>query len=169
MTDYTTLETRAGLVLNIRRAAESDEPALAAFFERVSEDDRRFRFLSAADHIGHDQIDPLVHTDHFRSESFVAFEHRTGDLVASGLVACDNALDTCEVAISVRGDYRGKGIGWAMLDLLAGEARRRGVRRVIAIEDRDNRAAIELERESGFSPEPLDGDPALVVLSKTLR
>ena len=44
-----------------------------------------------------------------------------------------------------------------------------GVRRVIAIESRDNHAAIELEREKGFVPEPFDGDPTLVILAKTLR
>ena len=49
------------------------------------------------------------------------------------------------------------------------EAQRRGVRRVIAIEARDNHAAIDLEREKGFAPEPFEGDPSLVILSKTFR
>jgi acetyltransferase len=53
--------------------------------------------------------------------------------------------------------------------LLSREAEARGVRRVIAIEDRANHAAIELEREKGFTPEPLDDDPSLIVLSKTFR
>ena len=74
-----------------------------------------------------------------------------------------------EIAVSIRSDYKGKGVGWALLDFLAEEARTRGVRRVIAIESRDNHAAIELEREKGFTPEPFDDDPTLVVLSKTLR
>ena len=53
-----------------------------------------------------------------------------------------------------------------MLDLLAGEAQRRGVCEVIAIEDRDNHAAIELEREKGFEPRAFEGDPHLVILAK---
>jgi acetyltransferase len=40
---------------------------------------------------------------------------------------------------------------------------------VIAIESRDNHAAIELEREKGFVPEPFEGEPSLVILAKTLR
>jgi hypothetical protein len=45
----------------------------------------------------------------------------------------------------------------------------RGCRRAIAIESRDNHAAIELEREKGFVPEPCDGDPSLVVLTRKFR
>jgi acetyltransferase len=83
--------------------------------------------------------------------------------------AGDGKLDTAEVAVSIRHDHRGLGIGWALLDLLAHEAERRGVRQVISIESRENHAAIELEREKGFRPEPFAGDPALVVLSKVFR
>ena len=90
-------------------------------------------------------------------------------LVASALLACDGPLDTAEIAVSIRQDYRGKGAGWALLDFLGHQAQRRGVRRVIAIEARENHAAIELEREKGFTPEPFEGEPTLVILSKTFR
>ena len=163
------LETRSGIQLDVRPATESDEPALAAFFDRVSDEDRRFRFLTAGKHVSHSQLDPLVHADHFRSESYLAFNRADGSLLASALLACDGPLDTAEVAVSIRSDCRHKGIGWALLDLLAREAQARGVRRVIAIEDRENHAAIELERQKGFVPEPSEGDPRLVVLARTFR
>lgn len=163
------LTTREGVVLDVRPATEADEAALTTFFDSVSEQDRRFRFFAAGEHVSHDQLDPLLHADHFRSESYIAFDHVTGELVASGLLACDGKMDTGEVAVSVRADYRGRGVGWALLDLLAREAERRGVRRVISIESRDNHAAIEVERDKGFTPEAFEGDPTLVVLSKTFR
>lgn len=163
------LATRSGLAIDVRPATEADEPALAAFFDRVSDDDRRFRFFTAGEHVSHEQLAPLIHADHFRSESFLGFDAATGELVASALLACDGKLDTGEVAISIRQDYKGRGVGWALLDFLGEEAQRRGLRRVIAIEARDNHAAIELEREKGFVPEAFDSDPTLVVLSKTFR
>lgn len=165
----TELATRTGVALSVRPATEADEPALAAFFDAVSDEDRRFRFFAAAAHVSHEQLEPLIHADHFRSESYLAFDKATGELVASGLLACDNALDTAEIAVSVRGDRKGQGIGWAMLDYLASEANHRGARRAIAIESRNNHAAIEVERDKGFVPEPFDGDPTLVVLAKTFR
>lgn len=165
----TRLATRSGIALDVRPAHEADAAALTEFFDRVSDEDRRFRFFSASEHVNHDQLEPLIHADHFRSESFVATDAATGQIVGSALLACDNALDTGEVAVSVCQNYRGKGVGWALLDFIGSEAARRGVRRVIAIESRDNHAAIELEREKGFTPEPFDGDPTLVILSKTFR
>lgn len=165
----TRLPTRSGLELAVRAATEADEQALSDFFDRVSDEDRRFRFLTAAKHLSHAQLDPLIHADHFRSESFLAFDVDNDELVASALLACDNKLDTAEIAISVRKDYRGRGAGWALLDMLAQEAQRRGVRCVCSIESRDNHAAIELEREKGFVPGPVEGEPALVMLTKTFR
>ncbi|MFA5967786.1 MAG: GNAT family N-acetyltransferase [Sphingomonas sp.] len=165
----TQFATRSGVLLDVRPACEADEAMLAEFFDDVSEEDRRFRFLSAAPHISQDQLAALTHADHVYKESYLAFDHATNDLVASGLIACDEALDTAEVAVSIRRDYRGKGVGWAMLGMLADEARARGVRRVISIESRENHAAIDLERERGFAAEACDGDPTLVVLSKAFR
>lgn len=161
--------TREGIALDIRLADESDEAALTELFTQVSDEDRCFRFLTAAPCVTVAQIDPLIHTDHFHTESFLAFDQATGHPVASALLACDRAMDTAEIAVSVRQDYRGKGVGWVLLDLLSDEAHMRGVSRVISIENRANRATIELEREKGFTASAIDGDPALVMLSKSFR
>lgn len=165
----TRLGTRSGIELDIRPAQEGDEAALAAFFDRVTDEDRRFRFFSASEHVSHDQLEPLIHADRYRAESWLAFDVAGEGIVGSALLACDDALDTAEVAVSVRGDYKGKGVGWALLDFLGEQARARGVRRVIAIEARENHAAIELEREKGFTPEAFEDDPSLVTLSKSFR
>jgi len=161
--------TRSGVELLVRPTTQFDEKELTRFFDKVTDEDRRFRFLAASDHVRHDQLRPLVEVDHLHTESFLAFETSDGTLVATGQLACDAALDTAEVAVSVRADYRGRGVGWTILDLLAREAEKRGVRRVISIESRDNHAAIELECEKGFTAEPFGGDPTLVLLSKTFR
>ena len=163
------LPTRSGAVLAVRPVTGADEPLLEEFFDRVSEQDRRFRFLTAYRHVGHEQLVRLVEVDHFRVESWIAFDEGTGQVVGTAMLACDNPLDTGEIAISVCSKWRGKGVGWALLDLLAAEAQRRGLRRVIAIEDRENHAAIELEREKGFTPHPVEGDPTLIMLEKLLR
>ena len=163
------LPTRSGAVLAVRPVTGADEPLLEEFFDRVSEQDRRFRFLTAYRHVGHEQLVRLVEVDHFRSESWIAFDEASGQVVGTAMLACDNPLDTGEIAVSVCSKWRGKGVGWALLDLLAAEAQRRGLRRVIAIEDRENHAAIELEREKGFTPHAVEGDPTLIMLEKLLR
>ncbi|EGD59145.1 GCN5-related N-acetyltransferase [Novosphingobium nitrogenifigens DSM 19370] len=166
LAQVTEMKTRDDVVLSVRPAYAEDTAALEAFFDAVSDDDRRFRFLTAVRHVGTDQITPLTHVDHWRTESFVAFDQATGELVASAMLACDARMDTGEIAVSIRRDYRGRGLGWTLLDLLASEAKRRGLKRVISIEDRDNHAAIELEREKGFDAHGVDGDPHLIMLEK---
>ncbi len=165
-TNVTRLITRSGVALDIRATTEADEAKLAAFFDRVSDEDRRFRFFTAGAHVSHEQLDPFIHADHIRSESYLAFDAATGELVASGLLACDARLDTAETAVSVRSDYRAKGLGWAMLEFLSDAAQKMGAKQIIAIESRDNHAAIELERESGFVPRAMEGDPTTIILTK---
>ena len=165
----TELKTRSGATLAVRPVTLADEPLLEEFFDRVNDEDRRFRFLSAHKHLDHKVLAPLIEVDHFRTESFIAFDEASGVVVGHAMLACDNPLDTGEIAISVCGNWRGKGVGWALLDVLAEAARHRGLRRVISIEDRENHAAIELEREKGFVPHGVDGDPHLVMLEKVLR
>lgn len=162
----TEMVTRDGLVLAVRAAFAEDEALLEAFFDKVSAQDRRFRFLAASNHVGHEQLVPLTRVDHWRTESFLAFDKASGDLIASAMLACDARMDTGEIAVSVRSDFRGRGVAWSLLDLLAEAARTRGLARVISIEDRDNHAAIELEREKGFTAHGIDGDPHLVMLEK---
>jgi hypothetical protein len=96
----TSFATRSGIALDCPPGHEADEAALTAFFDKVSDADRRFRFFSAAEHVSHDQLVPLISADHFKSESFLAFD---GDqLVASALLASDAKLDTAEIAVSIR-------------------------------------------------------------------
>lgn len=158
----TTLRTRSGIILEVRPAEPSDEPALERMFEAVSPEDRRFRFLSAPDHVGKTQLEPLTHVDHSRTENFLAFEG--GTLVATAMLACNAEMDRGEVAISIREDRKGHGIGWTLLEHVAREAKRRGVKVLQSIESRNNHQAIELEREMGFTAHTLEEDPTLVLL-----
>lgn len=161
--DVVGLETRSGFRLEVRPATPADAPALAQMFDAVSPEDRRFRFLSASERISAEQVALLANADNALSESFLAFaEH--GALVATGMLAWDAEMDTAEVAISICADHKGLGIGWTLLAFLAGQAMRRGVKRLISIESRDNHSAITLEREMGFTARAVEGDPAAILL-----
>jgi acetyltransferase len=160
------LETRYGFRFDIRLATHQDEPALADFFADVTDEDRRFRFLSAVRQVSPSQLHAMTDFDHHRHESFLAFAPESGAIIAAATLAVDPEGKTGEVAISILPDHKGKGIGWTLLDHVAQEARAWGVTRLQSIESRDNRAAISLEREMGFSARAIEGDPALVLLER---
>lgn len=162
----TQMTTRSGLELDVRPVRKDDTSLLREFFAGVAPDDLRFRFLSGVNRVSDDQIAQMVDVDHKDTEDFLAFTD--GALVATGLVASDKARDRAEVAIVVRADYKNRGVGWTLLDHIADYARAIGIKTLESVEDRHNQAAIDVERDSGFSVKPYGDDPTLVVVSKQL-
>lgn len=163
----TQLTTRTGLVLNVRPVRVGDEPALAQFFEQVTAEDRRFRFLSVV-RVGQEHIAAMTAIDHEQTESFVAFDPYGEIILGMAMLACDPTLETGEVAISVRGDHKNRGIGWELLRHVEAYAKAKGVKSLMSIENRANKAAIQVEQERGFDASSYDGDMTLVVLQKGL-
>ena len=169
MTGRKILETRGGVHLGVRAASTEDEALLDEFFQHVSPEDLRFRFLSAMPRVPHEHIVAMTHVDHRQTENFLAFDERTGGLVATAMLACDAALERCEVAIVERAAFKGRGVGWELLRYVTEVARDRGIGVIESIEDCGNHAAIELQREMGFSVEACPGDATLVLVRKILQ
>lgn len=161
------LTTHTGLGLLVRPARPEDEAALAAFFEGVTAEDRRFRFLSAV-RIGPRQLAAMTEVDHRQTESFVAFDEAGLRILGTAMLACDPEMDVGEVAISVSGDHKNRGIGWELLRHVERFATASGVRRLISLENRANKSAIQIEREFGFDAQAYEGDMTLVLLQKSL-
>jgi GNAT superfamily N-acetyltransferase len=162
------LETRGGLRVHVRPASPDDEPALVELFTHVTPEDIRFRFLTSAPKPGHALIAALVGVDHTQTENLLAFDAADGLLVATAMIAADPTLESAEVAIAIRSDYKRKGLGWTLLDHAAAYAKARGIKVIHAIESRDNREAIGVERDMGFEASPYQGDATLVQLTKHL-
>ncbi|MCF8710054.1 GNAT family N-acetyltransferase [Rhizorhapis sp. SPR117] len=162
------LVTRSGLKLLVRPAGAEDGPILQELFHHVSQDDLRFRFLSGLNEIGPEQLRALIPLNDGNMASFFIAFAENGTPVASGLLAWDVAVDRGEVAISVHAEYRNHGIGWTLLSFIADEAESRGLKSIESIESRANVAAIELERDMGFSVAEYPGDPTLTLVGKPL-
>jgi GNAT superfamily N-acetyltransferase len=162
------LTTHSGFRFQVRSADERDEAALAEFFTHVTQDDLRFRFLSAIQKVGHAQLALLTHVDHRRVENFLAFDKVTGCLVASAMLAIEDDLEHAEVAIVIRSDFKNRGIGWTLLEHAGEQATAMGVKTLQAIESHDNRSAISVERDMGFTSRPFPGDATLTILEKSL-
>ena len=166
--DRERLVTRTGLRLEVRAARGEDERALAAFFAKVTPEDMRFRFLSTLGAPGHDQLLALIEKPASDGESLIAWGE-DGAVAATAVLAGDAAGERAEAAILLRGDLKGRGIGWTLLERLVAEARARGYAVVESLEDRANHAALQVENDMGFDVAPVEDDPTLVWVSKRLR
>jgi acetyltransferase len=165
-----TLATRGGLDLHIRPASPEDEATVRSFFAELGSDDLRFRFLSPMPRLCESLYDTLLRVDHVRTEDFLVFVREDGEerMVASAMLSCDPETKTAEVAISVHPAYRGKGVGWSLLDFIARDAEQRGMQELQSIECPDNRGALEVEKDLGFEISFYPGDPRLNLVSKRL-
>jgi acetyltransferase len=162
------LTARSGYRFHVRPASPSDEAALAEFFTHVDDTDLRFRFLTAVQKVGQDQLKTLVTVDHTRTENFLAFEPGTDSIIATAMMAADEAMTNAEVAIAIRSDFKRRGISWTLLDHVGRFAASRGIRTLESVESCDNHKAIELEREMGWTSSFTAGGLGLVTLRKTI-
>ena len=163
------LTTRTGFCFNVRSACPSDELALGAFFTHVSREDLRFRFLTGLKEVGHDRLVAMTAIDHTQTENFLAFVDGEAEMIATAMLACDDAMTTGEIAIAIRQDYKRKGVSWALLAHVAAYAEAKGLTTIQSIESRDNHAAIDMEREMGFVAVAYPDDPTLVLVQRKLN
>jgi GNAT superfamily N-acetyltransferase len=161
------LQTRSGLEIFVRPVRADDAEALKQFFAGVSPEDLRFRFLTGLLHVSDEQIGAMVDVDHKQTEDLLAFL-ADGTLVASAMLAVEPSGQRGEVAIAVRADHKNKGIGWCLLHSTADLARSLGVKILEAVESREHHAAIEVERDSGFTVHPYPDESTLVIVRKQL-
>ena len=164
------LTTRTGLPLYIRPVNPEDEKLVERFFAGLSHDDLRFRFLTPLAKPCGSLLEALVAVDHVRTEDFLVFTEADGEkpLIASAMLAADPSMERAEVAIAVRPEYKGRGVGWTLLDFIARDAKARGIRILESVECRDNRAAIALETEMGFTATSYPGDASLTLVTRRL-
>ena len=162
------ITSRDGIELNVRSACPDDEQILIDFFRQVSPQDLRFRFLSAMKSVGSDLAHDMVTIDHTQTENLLAFDAAGDQLVATAMIATPAGEDDAEVAVSVRSDLKGRGIGWEMLKCACDYARLRGFKKVHSVELSDNRGVIQLEKEMGFKARPYTDDMSLTLLTKDL-
>jgi len=169
MADETdTLVTRTGFRFFLRPVGPHDSETLATLVGTVSDADLRFRFLSNERAVNEERFARFMSDPEARVVSFLAFDEKR-EPIASATLKGDQAGGRCEVAIMIRAASKRRGIGWTLLDYLVGYAGNAGYSTVASVEDRDNHASIALQRQMGFTSEPVADEPMLVRVHRRLH
>jgi N-acetylglutamate synthase-like GNAT family acetyltransferase len=167
MTTNSAIITRTGFHFEVRLARPEDEPTLAEFFTHVTPDDLRFRFLGGMKEVSHERLVAMTRSDDAHIHNFLAFSV-DGMLIAVAMLASDPADRNGEVAICIRADRKHLGVGWELLAYIANYAEELGLKSIESIESRENRAAIEVERDMGFTVTTDPDDATLVLVRREL-
>ncbi len=156
------IELRDGSAIVVRPIRASDKAAIAAAFDRLSDESRYRRFLSPMPHLSRRQLEYFTELDHHDHEALIAFDERTRDGVAvARFVRSKVDPEAAEAAVTVADDWQGRGVGTKLLQLLADRARAEGVRRFTATLLAQNRSMLELLEQIG--PAHASGPEAGVV------
>jgi nucleotide-binding universal stress UspA family protein len=145
-----TVTLRDGVRVRLRPIAPEDRALLAASFERLSEQSRYRRFMTAKSKLSSAELDYLLDVDHSDHEAIVAIEPETGAMLGiARYVRAKEDSELAEVAVTVADDWQRRGVGRALLDRLTYRARREGIRRFNALVLSENRPALGLLEDVG--------------------
>ncbi|MDQ2621712.1 MAG: GNAT family N-acetyltransferase [Actinomycetota bacterium] len=133
-----------GIEVLVRPIRPEDKPLLSRGFDRLSPEARFQRFFTPLTELAPSDLRYLTEVDHHDHEALVAIDPEEGELVAVARYIRTERREESEVAIVVADEWRGQGLGTAILKRLAAHARRAGIRHFIAITLSGNSPANEL-------------------------
>lgn len=128
-----------GIVIRPLRAG--DTATVTAVFQRLGLESRRRRFGGAKTHLSRRELELLARVD---AEHHVLVAYADGDPEPAGLARLVRAGSAAEVAFEVVDDQDGRGIGTALAEALAADARAAGIDELHATVAGDNAVAMSL-------------------------
>ncbi len=165
------IELRSGQRLPIRPMRPEDEPRLQEAFLQLTAEDVRLRFFSPLRVLHHDFAAQLVQIDYDRAMAFVVLEEPGDDgssIVGVGRMSADPDRDGAEYAVTVRSDWQGRGLGYALMRKMIDYARAKGIRELFGYVLRENETMLAMSRKLGFTVKGSDEGPGVMRVSLAL-
>jgi len=134
----------------VRPIRPEDEPLIHDFLRHVTAEDLRLRFFAPIKQFTHEFIARLTQLDYARAMALVAFDEATGELVGVVRIHSDSIYETGEYAILLRSDLKGRGLGWALMQLIIEYAKSEGLKVISGDVLQDNRVMLQMCRDLGF-------------------
>jgi protein lysine acetyltransferase len=136
----------------IRPIEPGDKDALASFFERLSDESRRRRFLGPKPRLTARDLAFLTEVDQCRHVALV-MEDPAGGIIAVGRYAAwMNEPERADMAVAVVDEWHGRGLGTVLGDRLVAQARAAGVDTLTGSTFAFNTPAKALLKRLGFLP-----------------
>jgi ribosomal protein S18 acetylase RimI-like enzyme len=147
------LELTEGTKVHVRQIAPEDEPLLHEAVAAMSERTVYFRFFSPLKRLPDALAHRLAVVDYKDRFALVATSHRpSGEERIVGVARYDRAVNTdvAEVAVAVIDEYQHRGLGGALLVILARVARQHGIKTFSLIVLPENQQMLGLLRKLGW-------------------
>jgi GNAT superfamily N-acetyltransferase len=158
------VELRDGTRATVRPIAPGDREAIRSAFERLSEESRYRRFLSATASLSEGDLSYLTEVDHRDHEALVAFDPATREGIGVARFVRDpDDPAIAEAAVVVDDRWQGRGLGTVLCQLLAERARAEGIERFLATLLASNRPMMHLLESLGAARVVAEGGSTITV------
>jgi acetyltransferase len=147
--------------IELRPIRPEDENLYRDFFAKVTLDDQRLRFFTAAPNLSHRFLAQLTQIDYAREMAFVAIAKQSGALLGVVRMIADPDYTRAEYAVLVRSDLKGCGLGWRLMQHLIAYAKAEKLEQLSGAVLADNTSMLQMCRELGFAVEADPGDPGV--------
>ena len=154
---------RDGTAVLIRPIRPEDEALYAPFFAEVTDQDLRLRFFAPIKEFSHAFVARLTQLDYARAMAFIAID-ASGAMLGVVRLHANANYDAAEYAVLVRSDFKGRGLGWLLMQTMIDYASAEGLQTVEGQVLQDNTTMIAMCRELGFAVAPDPQDPDLYVV-----
>src|SRR6476646_809623 len=161
------IEVKNGWRVFVRPIRPEDEPLIHEFLHHVTNQDLRLRFFAPMKEFSHAFIARLTQLDYARAMAFVALDEITKELVGVVHIHSDSIYESGEYAILLRSDLKGRGLGWAMMQLIIEYAKSEGLKVISGEVLQENTVRLEMCRDLGFEvkTDPVEHDVCNVKLA----
>jgi len=151
--------TKSGIEIVLRPVRISDEPVMKEFFYSLSDRSIYRRFISSRKDMPHERLQEFVVIDYTAEIVILAVlpDDERETVVGVGQYGVDRETHTAEVALVVRDDHQGRGVGTELLSYLTLLARRAGLLGFTAEVLVENQAMMHLFEAAGFRIEKRRG------------
>ncbi|WMT73408.1 bifunctional acetate--CoA ligase family protein/GNAT family N-acetyltransferase [Bradyrhizobium sp. Ash2021] len=144
------IQVKDGWRVFVRPIRPEDEPLIHELLRHVTPNDLRLRFFAPMKQFTHEFIARLTQLDYARAMAFVAFDEATNEMVGVVRIHSDSIYESGEYAILLRSDLKGRGLGWALMQLIIEYARSEGLKAISGEVLAENTAMLAMCRELGF-------------------
>ena len=152
-------QLKEGWRVFVRPVRPEDEAFAHEFLKHVTPNDLRLRFFAPMKEFTHQFIARLTQIDYARAMAFVALDEATNEGLGVVRLHSDSIYETGEYAILLRSDLKGKGLGWALMQLIIEYARSEGLKTISGDVLQENVVMLDMCRQLGFQVKPDPTEP----------
>jgi RimJ/RimL family protein N-acetyltransferase len=153
----------------VRPLRPDDDELVRDLLAHVSKEDLRLRFFDSIKEFSPQFIARLTQLDYARAMAFIAVDEASRETLGVVRLHTGPSREAGEYAILLRSALKGRGLGWALMQLIIAYGKSEGLKRIDGQILQENSVMLKMCRELGFEVKRDAEDPGVYDVTLALR